>query len=108
MEILDSFDSDAGIKVKNILVKCFFTKATLTTETVMEEIKAEVSEKLELEIRDFSKILPLSEILDDEELDIWMKTNCFLIKSSSTSVTFSIQAFTEKIKPSRGKKLNKN
>ena len=39
------------------------------------------------------------EIMNDQELETWMKTKNFPIKSSSTSVKFMIRALPEEIKP---------
>ena len=64
----------------------------------MEEIKGVVSEKLEFENRDKSKLVAFLEIMDDQELDTWMETNGFLVITSFTSVRFLIQAQMEEIK----------
>ena len=72
----------------------------------MENFKAAVSEKLQFENRDKSKLLAFLEVLAHQELHIWMKTNGFLIKSSSTNVKLLIQDLIEKNKPVVAESLN--
>ena len=100
MEFSDFYDSDASIKINDVLIECSSKKVRLSVETLMEGIKAVVSEKLQFENRDKSKLKDFFlEILDDQKLDKWMKTNGLLIKSFSTCVKFLIQDLMEEIKP---------
>ena len=48
------------------------------------------------------------EILDDQEVDICIRTNGFLITSSYTSVKFMIQALMEEINPVAAEKKSLN
>ena len=99
MEILASCDSDARINIHDLHIGRSSTEVRLSIEILMEDIKTEVSETLEFENRDKSKTSAFVEILDDQELDTWMKTNGFLINTCSTSIEFFDQDLMEKIQP---------
>ena len=82
------YDFNAKIKANDLHIECFSTKAMLSIEAMIEEIKAIISEKLQFENRDESE-LHFFENPNGQEFDTWMETNGFLIKSSSTGVKFS-------------------
>ena len=72
LEFYDYHKSDINVNLKTLLINCSATRAKFSKKTLMEEIK-----------------------LEDQELDTWMKTNCFSITSSSASANFSIRALVE-------------
>ena len=69
------------------LIELSFTKVKPSNETLVEKIKAVVSENLAYEGPVISELKAFLETLDDQVPDTWMKTNGFLIKSSSTRVS---------------------
>ena len=87
------------IRISDFLIGCSSANLRLLVEKLIEGIEAVASQKLELERRGKSKLIAfLLKILDDQELDARMKTDGFLIKSSSTCVKFLIQDMMEKVK----------
>ena len=92
MEELGFYDSDARIKIRDFLKECSSAKVRLSIETLMEEFKAAVSEKVEFENQGKSKLIAFFR-------KFWMETNDFPVKSSSASVKVMIQALMENLKP---------
>ena len=77
LEFSYSYDSDARIKIEDFIIECSSTSMKPSSETLTEELNAVLSEKLELESREKSKLLAFLEFPDGQELDIWMKMNGF-------------------------------
>ena len=70
MESLDYSDSNARIEVMGFSIETSFINVTLSIETLMEEIKPVVSEKVDFECRDKSKIVPFFfEFFDYQECE---------------------------------------
>ena len=97
---LEFSESDARIKTNDFHIEGSSTEVEILLEILMEEIKAVVSEKLDFEKRDnFNNLGVFLEIVVDQPLDTWMKSNGFPINMSSRSVNFVIQTPMDEIRP---------
>ena len=104
MEFLDCDDFDARMKINDFLIKSF-SNAKPLIDTLMEEIKAVLPEKLEFESREKSWLKAYClENPAHQEFDTWMKTRSSSTKTSSTGEKFLIQDLMEEIKPAIAEK----